>query len=104
MQITSTFNIDLCKQESPQRIWVMQADANTRSVKIHLFDNGVAWAIPEGVVAALGYQKPDGTAGLYDRLPDGTAALTVEENSVTVILAPPGSYSARTRKGCYYIK
>ena len=88
MQIISTLNMDLCDPQFPKRITVMQADANTRIVEIHLFHDGAAWTIPGGVKAALGYHKPDGTAGLYDKLPDGTAGLSIAENRITVVLAP----------------
>ena len=88
MQIISKLNMDLCRQESVQRIWVMQADTNTRSLEIRLYKDGIAWPIPEGVRGALGYRKPDGTAGLYDKLPDGTDAVMAEENGLTVILVP----------------
>lgn len=88
MQIISTLNIDLCDPQFPKRIAVMQADANTRIVEIHLFHDGAAWTVPGGVKAALGYRKPDGTAGLYDKLPDGTAGLSIAENRITVVLAP----------------
>ena len=88
MQIINTLNIDLCNPDSPQRIGVMQADANTRLVEVRLFHDKIPWAVPEGISAALGYRKPDGTAGLYDKLPDGTAGVSVEENRISVILAP----------------
>lgn len=88
MQIISTLNIDLCDPRFPKRITVMQADANTRIVEIHLFHNGASWTIPGGVNAALGYRKPDGTAGIYDKLPDGTAGLSMAGNKITVVLAP----------------
>ncbi len=88
MQIISTLNIDLCDPQFPKRITVMQADANTRIVEIHLFYNGASWTVPGGVKAALGYRKPDGTAGIYDKLPDGTAGLSIAENIITVVLAP----------------
>lgn len=88
MQIISTLNMDLCDPQFPKRITVMQADANTRIVEIHLSHDGAAWTIPGGVKAALGYRKPDGTAGLYDKLPDGTAGLSIAENRITVVLAP----------------
>lgn len=99
MTITVELNIDLRNQGFPQRIRATQADANTRIVEVSLYDGGVAWPVPDGVAAAVGYRKPDGTAGLYDKLPDGSEALTISENTVTAILAPqvltaPGIVSA----------
>ena len=91
--------MDLRNQGFPQRIRATQADANTRVVEVSLYDGGVAWPVPDGVAAAVGYRKPDGTAGLYDKLPDGTDALTISENTITAVLAPqvltvPGIVSA----------
>ena len=70
MTITVELSIDLRNQGFPQRIRATQADANTRVVEVSLYDGGVAWPVPDGVAAAVGYRKPDGTAGLYDKLPD----------------------------------
>ena len=99
MTITVELSIDLRNQGFPQLIRATQADANTRIVEVSLYDGGVAWPVPDGVAAAVGYRKPDGTAGLYDKLPDGSEALTISENTVTAILAPqvltaPGIVSA----------
>lgn len=99
MQIVNTLSIDLRNQGFPQRIRATQADANTRVVEVSLYDGGAVWPIPDGVAAAVGYRKPDGTAGIYDKLPDGSEALTISENTVTAILAPqvltaPGIVSA----------
>jgi len=88
MQIVHTLNVDLCNQESQPRIRVMQADANTRILEMHLYSGDEVWPVPEGVSAALHYCKPDGTVGLYDKLPDGAAALSVSENLVAAVLAP----------------
>ena len=88
MQIVNTLNIDLQNQKTQQRIRVMQADVNTRIVEAHLHNGRETWTVPEDTSAALSYCKPDGTVGFYDKLPDGTAALTVSENIITAILAP----------------
>ena len=88
MRTISTLSIDLCRHETPQRICVMQADANTRCVAIRLLADGAVWPIPEGITAAMGYCKPDGTGGLYDKLPDGSAAMSIEGNCLTMTLAP----------------
>lgn len=99
MQVKNTLCIDLRNQGFSQRIRATQADANTRVVEVCLFDGGVVWAVPDGITAAVGYRKPDGTAGLYDKLPDGANAVTISGNTVTAILAPqvltaPGIVSA----------
>ena len=88
MQIINTLDIDLRNQSQPRRIQVMQADVNTRILEAHLYSGDEVWPVPEGINVALSYCKPDGTVGLYDKLPDGTAALAVSENVITTVLAP----------------
>lgn len=86
MVITKTIKMDLINRERLPQVDVMQNDTCTRALAFRLFCNGEAWAIPEGVSAAVSYRKPDGTVGLYDTLPDGSAAATIDENTVTALL------------------
>lgn len=91
--------MNLSRREIVETLEAVQGDANTRAVELHLFDNGAAWNVPEGVTAAVAFRKPDGHKGLYDTLPDGTAAVSIEGSTVTAILAPqvltcPGSVLA----------
>ena len=44
--------------------------------------------MPEGATAQVRYRKADGTAGVYDTLPDGTLAWKAEGNALTLIMAP----------------
>lgn len=80
--------MNLSRREIVETLEAVQGDANTRAVELHLFDNGAAWNVPEGVTAAVAFRKPDGHKGLYDTLPDGTAAVSIEGSTVTAILAP----------------
>lgn len=48
----------------------------------------MTWTPPEGVEAAIAYMQPGGTKGLYNKLADGTAAISISGNVATVILAP----------------
>lgn len=88
MNITSKLKIDL--QNNSGSVWIqtMQEDTNTRSVEVSLYDGTQPWEIPAGTTAAVGFKKPDGTAGLYDKMPDGMDAVTLSENAVTVTLVP----------------
>lgn len=86
MQIQSQISVDLIRPGS-EAVKAMQHDGHTRAVGIALLCNGEAWQPPEGVTAAIGYEKPDRTRGLYDRLPDGSAAISLSGNVATVILA-----------------
>lgn len=88
MNVTSKLKMDLLNSTVLSRISVMQEDTNTRFVQLHLCSGTEAWEIPAGTTAAVGFKKPDGTCGLYDRLPDGTDAIVMAENTVTVALAP----------------
>ena len=88
MIITSKLKIDLQNHDGFPRIQAMQEDTNTRCVEIQLCQGSQPWAIPEGTTAALGFRKPDGTAGLYDKLPDGSNAISWSENRISVTLVP----------------
>ena len=66
----------------------VQCDANTRVLELTLLSGDVAWAVPSGMSVAVAFRKSDGTAGLYDVLPDGTKACSYSGNVVRAVLAP----------------
>lgn len=86
MQVQTQISVDL-NQSGTQTVQAMQHDGQTRAVEIALQCAGQPWQPPEGITAAIGYEKPDRTRGLYDRLPDGTAAVTISGSSATVLLS-----------------
>ena len=86
MQTQSQISVDL-NRPYIQTVQAMQHDGGTRVVDISLLQDGAPWQPPAGVSVAIGYEKPDHTRGLYDKLPDGTAAIGLSGNVVTVILA-----------------
>ena len=88
MIVTKKFSFDLETRGISPLMYAVQGDVNTRKIEISLFSNGTAWEIPDGTVVAVAYRKPDGTGGLYDKLPSGEAASAVSGNVVTVMLAP----------------
>lgn len=89
MKITHKIKMDLLdKQPFLAPVDAVQNDSNTRVIEMTLYEGDVPWNVPDGVTAALAFVKPDGTRGLYDELPDGTAAVSIAENVVTVVLAP----------------
>ena len=88
MQIINKIQIDLLSRGIVSKIDAVQNDANSRGVEISLIASGTPWKIPAGVTAAVAFRKPDGTNGLYDKLPDGTAAITLSDSTVTAIFAP----------------
>lgn len=88
MLVTHELNIDLTKHSRQPEVAAVQGEANTRQLAISLFSNSIAWEIPNGATAAVAFLKPDGTKGLYDKLPDGTEATAMSGNTVNAILAP----------------
>lgn len=99
MEVINKIKIDLLKPGVKPMINAMQADENSRVLEITLSANGSAWGIPDGVSFSMAYKKPDGTRGLYDTMPDGTSASSVDGNVVSIRLAPqvltaPGTVTA----------
>ena len=89
MKVLHSLRMDLARCGCRPIVAAVQGEANTRVLVVSLFDNGIAWAPPEGTTAAVAFQKPDGTKGLYDTLPDGaTSAVTIDGSVATAILAP----------------
>lgn len=99
MKIKNTIRIDLDQKNTLGYAVAVAGDSGTRSVEIRLRNNHASWPIPEGVTASMAYKKSDGTAGWYDTLPDGSAAYTIEGDTITMELAPqvlsvPGAVAA----------
>lgn len=99
MQIIHHMTIDMAKPLPAVPVSAVQGDGNTRVLRLTLRENGESWAVPQGVSAAVAFHKADGHKGLYDTLPDGTKAVTMESNAVSAVLAPqalscPGEVSA----------
>lgn len=88
MRVTHALCMDLARSGCKPIVGAVQGEGNTRALEIYLFNKGVAWELPDGATAAVAFQKPDGTAGLYDKLPNGNAATTISGNTVTAVLAP----------------
>ena len=88
MNVNHKFNLDLVSQGASHYINVMQNDQYSRYLEVNLFANGIPWQPPEGSHVLIRYKKTDGTAGEYNILPDGTTAWTIDDNVVTVALAP----------------
>ena len=57
-------------------------------MEITLLSGGAAWQPPADADAAIAYYQPGGSKGLYNKLADGTPAIAISGNVVTVILAP----------------
>ena len=88
MEVINKVKIDLLKPGVKPIINAMQGDENTRVIEVSLYANSVAWNVPGGVSFSVAYKKPDGTRGLYDTLPDGSSASSVDGNVASIRLAP----------------
>ncbi len=88
MTITHNLKIDLVRPAILPPVTVVQGDTYTREVQISLYAAGVAWELPEGHDVAIRYSKSDGTAGVYDTMPDGSMAWQSEGNTVNIMLCP----------------
>ncbi|HAL88851.1 MAG TPA: hypothetical protein DFH97_07090 [Clostridiales bacterium] len=87
MEVQTQIQADLQIPEGTA-VPVMQHDGLTRRLLVTLLSGGESWQPPEGVTAAVGYERPDRVRGLYDRMPDGTDAVSLEGNLASVLLPP----------------
>lgn len=88
MNVTSKISVDLTRPNMGTLVNAVQGDGNTRQVEITLLAGGVPWTPPDGVEAAIAYKHIGGTKGMYNKLADDTAAISISGNVATVILAP----------------
>lgn len=88
-ETTAALRVDMLDPGAPQIIHAVQDDSNSRKIAFNIYAGGAQWAVPDGTLVTVRYKKPDGTAGFYDTLPDGsTPAATIDGNVVTVSLVP----------------
>ena len=88
MIVKHKLRMDLTQNNCKPVVAAVQGEANTRRIDLSLYNRGAAWEIPKGATAAVAFHKPDGTKGLYTKLPDGTPATTISGNTVEATLAP----------------
>ncbi len=86
MIVTHKLSMQLNSVDQEQSIQVVQNDSNSRVLELALYENEAPWVLPEGIGVKLRYRKPDGTAGEYDSLADGSPAWSCEGNVVTLRL------------------
>lgn len=80
-------SVDLTRPGLPIDLRIVQGDARTHSITYTLYEGSMRWIIPDGTTAVIHYAKGDGTGGEYDKLPDGTEAIKLNDNNCTVTLA-----------------
>lgn len=86
---TATITVDLQHPEI-NTIHAKQFDALSRYADIRLLSGGKPWTAESSITYAIQYAKPDGTKGMYDKLPDGTTdAVTAgtDDSGCTVLRA-----------------
>lgn len=88
MLIKTKVDIDLQRPAYPATVNAVQGDRNTRCIEAALYSGGAAWQVPEDVTVSMRYRKPDRTGGYYDAMPDGSPAWSIQDNTVTMLLAP----------------
>lgn len=88
MDITHKISLDLQQTGARQVMFAKQGDRLTRIARLRLYDGGTEFSVPDGVTPQIAYAKPDGKGGIYDTMPDGSAACTVSGNVVTARLHP----------------
>lgn len=88
MQVTKKIKIDMVEKSIHPIVYAVQNDSATRVVEISLYANNIPWEIPSGVTAAIAFKKQDGHTGLYDEMPNGKKAITINGSVVTAVLAP----------------
>ena len=88
MDITHKISLDLQQTGARQVMFAKQGDCLTRIARLLLYDGGTEFSVPDGVTPQIAYAKPDGKGGIYDTMPDGSAACTVSGNVVTARLHP----------------
>lgn len=80
-------SVDLTRPGLPIDLRIVQGDARTHSITYTLYEGSMQWIIPDGTTAVIHYAKGDGTGGEYDKLPDGTEAIELNNNECTITLA-----------------
>ena len=87
MQVITKAALDMSVPRAVQLRGV-QGDQNTRAVELSLFHEGRAFPVPAGAELVVAYRKRGGGNGVYDTLPDGSAACVARDNRITVGLVP----------------
>lgn len=87
MEIKNQVKFDMASGGAPIRIDAVQGELATRVLEASLYSSGVPLDL-SGLVASVAYEKPDGTSGWYDKMPDGTSACEINGNTVRAKFEP----------------
>lgn len=88
MIFTNKISLDLDRRGDRPCMDAVQGDT-ARAVELTLLENDTVWPVPQGATAVIRYRRiHGGSGGVYDTMPDGSAAYAVGEQTLTVYLAP----------------
>ncbi len=87
MIVTHKLSVDLAEKGKSILVSGVHGDS-ARALELELLAQGEPWQIPQEAAVCIRYEKPDGTGGSYDTLPDGTKAWGAQGNTLFVALAP----------------
>ncbi len=88
MKINHTIQVDLAQPGLLPRLQATQDDSISRVLQLHLKENGRPWPVPKDATVLVHFRKSDRTGGVYDTLPDGSAAWQIRGCEILVTLAP----------------
>lgn len=89
--------MDLATHNPTPIVHIKQGDVWAHAIVLTVYEAGEAWTgawrIPASgetaeVNAVVRYRKPDGYCGTYDKMPNGSPAVTANGNTLTIALAP----------------
>lgn len=87
MKVTNIVNIDLSIRQNIPFVDAVQGDS-ARAIEFRLFDKGQPFDVPDGSAVLIRYKRHDGFGGVYDTLPNGEPAYSINANKVTAVLSP----------------
>lgn len=85
MLLTKEVTMNLNYREAPIVMDALQGDSG-RALAIHFAAGETPWEIPADADVLLQYCCADGTGGMFDSLPDGTCAYSVNGDTLTICL------------------
>lgn len=95
MEIINKITFDMAAAGMPPYIDAVQGDTLTRKVEATLMKRGQVFDLSDGFVSvSVAFKKPDGTAGWYDTMPDGSGAATVISDGVYQVSLAPEMFTA----------
>ena len=89
MIIKHSYQVDLSHLTTAQPIQAIQGDTDTHALVLELYQGSSVWNVPNDAAVMVGYVRSDGAGGTYDTLPDGSAACSIRDDTVTAVIAAP---------------